>query len=103
MNKDLQFLGIAAKAGKIISGSLSVELGIKKREAYLVIISEDASENTKKKFSDKCSYYKVDYIIYGKMEELGRIIGKSERSVIALTDKGFAKILSDKLRINEKK
>jgi len=103
VNKDLQFLGIAAKAGKIISGSLSVELGIKKREAYLVIISEDASENTKKKFSDKCSYYKVDYIIYGKMEELGRIIGKSERSVIALTDKGFAKILSDKLRINEKK
>ena len=49
--KDLSMLSIAAKAGKVKSGSLAVLNSIRDGEAVFVMITEDASENTKKKFS----------------------------------------------------
>ena len=86
----LRICGIAMKAGKITSGSNMVEESIRYGKAYLVIISEDASENTKKRISDKCSYYDVPYIINGTMDELGHMIGKEARSVISVDDENFA-------------
>ena len=43
-------LGLAARAGKIASGEFSTEKMVKSHRAYLVIVAEDASENTKKMF-----------------------------------------------------
>ena len=86
----LRMCGIAQKAGKITSGSNIVEDSIRYGKAYLVIISEDASENTKKRITDKCSYYNVPYIISGTMDELGHMIGKQARSVISVDDESFA-------------
>lgn len=59
----------------------------------MVIVSNDASDNTKKEFSDKCSYYKVPIYFYGNMDELGHAIGKDVRTSLAITDAGFAKTL----------
>ena len=61
MQKDriLSMLGLAAKAGKIVSGEFSTEKAIKSGKAFLVIVSEEASENTKKIFRDKCSFYEI--------------------------------------------
>ncbi|WP_342455632.1 L7Ae/L30e/S12e/Gadd45 family ribosomal protein [Caloramator sp. Dgby_cultured_2] len=42
------FIGLMQKAGKLSSGDDAVEIEIKKKKAMLVIIAEDASENTKK-------------------------------------------------------
>ena len=52
INKSRVFglLGLAAKAGKVQSGEFSTEKSVKSGRAYLVIVSEEASENTKKKF-----------------------------------------------------
>ena len=52
-------LGLAAKAGKIQSGEFSTEKSVKSGRAYLVIVSEEASENTKKMFRNMCTYYRV--------------------------------------------
>lgn len=84
------FLGLAAKAGKLITGDETCERAIKLRKAYLVIVSEDASDNTRKKFADMCSYRNLDLRFFGEKEMLGRYTGKSVRSVIAVTDRGFA-------------
>jgi len=87
------FMGLAMKAGKLVSGDESCEIVIKKKDVYLVIVTEDASDNTKKKFTDMCKYRGIDIRFFGLKESVGRYIGKDIRSVIALTDVGFAKRL----------
>ena len=70
-NNALLMLGMAAKAGKTASGEFMTENAVKSGEAALVIVAEDASDNTKKKFSNMCEYYKVPVKIHGTKEELG--------------------------------
>ncbi|NLV36664.1 MAG: 50S ribosomal protein L7ae [Clostridiaceae bacterium] len=84
------FLGLATKAGKLLSGEETCERKLKAGKVYLVIVAEDASENTKKKFKNMCDYRKVDIRYFGTKEMLGRFTGKGIRSVIAIADRGFA-------------
>ena len=86
-------LGIAAKAGRLKSGEFASEKAIKSENAFLVILANDASENTKKHFKDMCSYRDIPLCQYGTKEELGRCTGKESRAVIALTDEGFSNSL----------
>lgn len=96
MRQILGMLGLAAKAGKIVSGEYSVEKALKEGRAYLVIIAGDASENTKKHFRDMCSFRNVPIRILGNKEELGNCIGKGFRANAALTDPGFAESILKK-------
>ena len=43
-------LGLASKAGLVASGEFSVEQSVKKDKARLVIVTDDASDNTKQLF-----------------------------------------------------
>ena len=91
--KLLGTLGLCQRAGKLKSGEFAVLEALRKKTAVMVIVSNDASDNTKKEFSDKCSYYKVPIYFYGTMDELGHAIGKDVRTSLAITDAGFAKTL----------
>lgn len=92
-NKVLSLLGLAKRAGKVVSGEFSTETAVKSSKAYLVVVSEEASENTKKKFSNMCTYYRVPIYFYGKKEELGKCIGQEFRASLAVTDPGFSEAL----------
>lgn len=46
-DKILNFLGLAARAGKVVSGEFSVEKLIKANKAKLVLVALDASDPTK--------------------------------------------------------
>lgn len=91
MNRADRMIGLAMKAGRIISGGSSCEDAVRDKKAKLVLLANDASENTKKRIQDKCRFYQVPLIRYSEMDSLGRIIGKSSRSTLAVTDEGFAK------------
>ena len=97
MGKELSLLGLAAKAGKVVSGGFSVEKAVKSGKAFLVITAEDASENTKKEFRDMCTYYEVPFYSIGSKEELGRAIGKEYRASLALTDENFSRAVINKI------
>lgn len=45
-------LSLAMKAGKLVSGEFLTEKAVKTGKATLVIAAEDASDNTKKMFTD---------------------------------------------------
>ena len=90
-------LGLAQKAGKARSGEFAVEKSISSLKAHLVVIAEDASENTKKQYRDKCAFYEVPAIEFGTKEALGRAIGKEERASVAIEDEGFAATLLRKI------
>lgn len=89
-NKLMNILGFAKKAGKISSGEGITLENIKKDKALVVVLANDASENTSKRIKDKASYRNIEVIQLLNRKELGRAIGVDERVVISITDKGFA-------------
>ena len=95
-NKVLSLLGLACRAGHVVSGEYATETAVKSGKARAVIVAGDASDNTKKLFRDKCSYYEVPLIETGTKEEVGKAIGKEYRASVAVTDESFAKGLVEK-------
>ena len=86
-------LGLCQRAGKCKSGEFAVEKSIKSGKSFLVIIPEDASDNTKKKFKNMTTYRSVPYQELGTKETLGHQLGRSERSSISIEDQGFAQAM----------
>jgi ribosomal protein L7Ae-like RNA K-turn-binding protein len=87
------FLGLATRAQKLLSGEETCDRALKAGRVNLIIVSEDASQNTKKKFFDACKYRNINIRVFGKKEFLGKFTGKNVRSVIAILDKEFSKRL----------
>ena len=90
-------LGIAAKAGAVASGETAAEHAVRSGKASLVIISEDASDNTRKKFTNLCRYREVPFVVFGAKAALGRAAGKGERSSLAVTDPSLAEALLSRM------
>lgn len=86
----LSMLGLAAKSRNLVSGGFSTENAVKSGKAYMVLIAKDASDNTKKKFSNMCNFYEIPYYYYEEKAYLGHAIGKEERTSLAVTNEGFA-------------
>ncbi len=89
----LSLLGLATKAGSVVSGEFSTEKAVKSSKAFLVIVADDASDNTKKMFTNMCTYYNVPIYFYSDKEALGHAIGKEKRASLAITNEGFKKSL----------
>lgn len=93
MNKPdrvLSMLGIAAKGRNVVSGEFATEKAVKTGKAYLVIVAEEASDNTKKMFTNMCEFYEVPIAFYGDKDALGHAIGRQMRASLAVTDYGLA-------------
>ena len=88
--KIYSYLGLATRAGKIVSGDDSTLLELKRGNVKLVIVAEDASNNTKKLFKDKSSYRNVPYVYFSTTLQLGLSIGKAPRAAVGVKDEGFA-------------
>lgn len=96
-NKVTSLLGLATKAGKISSGEFMTEKTVKEGKAYLVMVAEDASDNTKKKFKNMCEFYEVPICFFSEKESLGHAMGKELRASLAVVDEGFAKAIKKQL------
>lgn len=91
-------LGIAAKAGSVVSGEFSTEKAVKEGKAYLVIVAKDASDNTKKMFRNMTEFYEVPMYVYSEKEMLGHFIGKEFRASLAVTNEGLARSIENRLK-----
>ena len=98
-NRVFQMLGIAAKSGNVVSGEFSTEKAVKTGHAYLVIVSEEASFNTKKMFTNMTDFYGVPMYAFGTKEELGRCSSKEFRASLAVTDENLANAVEAKLKL----
>ena len=97
--KQLLFsVGLARKAGKLVSGTDSVCDEIRKNKIFLVLCSQDVSDNTRKKISDCCTYYKAKLHFCGVSKEaLGKAIGKPFSACVGITDKNLSELISRNL------
>lgn len=96
-NKVLSLLGLATKARKSVSGEFSVEKAVKEKRAQLVIVAEDASDNTKKQFRNMCAYYQVPIYFLCSKAEIGHAMGLEMRASTAVLDSGLAKAIEKQL------
>lgn len=86
-------LGLAKRAGKIISGESGCKDSIRFGSSHLIILAEDTGVNTKKSITDSCKFYDVPYYEIGNIVDNGRAIGNSFNAVLSVTDEGFAKAI----------
>ena len=97
-NKVLSLLGLATKAGKVASGEFSTEKSVKTGKGFLVLVADDASQNTRKKFQNMCDFYEVPIYFIANKEELGRFCGTEFRASLAVQDENFAKAMLKELQ-----
>ena len=92
MNKQKisNLLGLAQRAGKLISGEELVIKAIQEEKAKLVFLANDAASNLTKKVTDKGHYYEVQVSTVFSTLELSTSIGRA-RKVVAVVDAGFSK------------
>lgn len=88
-DKMLSMLGLAQRAGKVVSGEFSTEKAVKQRKAKVVIVAGDSSDNTKKNFRDMCTHYGVPLYEHSDKVTLGHAIGKEFRASLAVVDENF--------------
>ena len=100
-DKIMGLIGLATKAGKTVSGEFCTEREIKSGKARLVIVAEDASDNTKKKFKNMCDFYQVPIYFYTDKDTLGHAMGKEFRASLAILDTGFAKGMEKAMNTKE--
>ena len=93
-----RLLGIARKAGRLVMGTdlVMTALASGRPTVFMVLASNGASDNTKKRISDRCSYYNVKcHTIPQTPDELSHLLGKTGAvCCIGVTDEAFAKGLT---------
>ena len=101
-DKFLFMLGLCRRAGKLIIGTDLVTKSLPSKKTFLVIYTDDASDNTKKRVTDKCSFYEVECQMtkYSSLS-ISDAIGKSGSiCTLGVTDVNFASELSSLLKSN---
>lgn len=98
MNKILNLLGLAKKAGKLEVGEEPTGATARAKDARLLLIASDAADNSfrrLKHFADAgaCLYARLPCT----KDELGRAVGRTSCAMVAVTDIGFAEAVAEKL------
>lgn len=92
--KILQLLGLARRAGALVTGEELVLKAIRGQKTSLVLVASDTGKSTFKKVTDKANYYHVTVITDFSRQEISDATGMS-RSIIAINNIGFAKKIKE--------
>jgi ribosomal protein L7Ae-like RNA K-turn-binding protein len=91
------YLGFAKKSRNLISGYNSCLHGVGRGKVYLVILTEDLSENTKEKFISIAESENIPLRFYGNMEKMQEMTGEMGRGIYGITEKNLAKAIIDEI------
>ena len=94
--KFLSMLGLAKRASQVIIGTDLVTKALPSNKVKVVFYAGASSENTKKRITDKCSYYNVKCVkIDTDPVKIGKSIGKDAGvCVVGVTEQSFANQLT---------
>ncbi len=81
-------IGLAMRAGKVVTGEEIVVKSMKKLK--LILLASDAGPNTTKKIETKSNTNNIEVIKVFDREQLSKAIGKNNRVVCGIKDQGFA-------------
>lgn len=101
MNKILNLLGIARRAGKLVMGTDSLLNTLPSRKIKLIFLASDVSDSTYDKIDRKAYYYQVPVVNIFSTEELSQALGVSSIKIIGIIDEGFTKSILKELERGE--
>lgn len=96
-NKVIKYLGFAKKSGNLMAGVNTCTFGMNRGKVRLMILTEDISENSEKKIMKEIRKHGLEYVKYGKSEDLSHAIGSQGRSVFAICDENFAEVIKGEI------
>ncbi len=93
--KFLSMLGLSRRAGKVVIGTPLVTSTLPSGKVKVVFYTSDASDNTKKRITDKCKFYNTECIIIDTpSDKIGKMVGMNAGvCVVGVTDDNFSKQL----------
>ena len=97
----LGILGLARRAGSVVTGTGAVRDAVRAESARFVLLAEDAAEGQAGKVANLLRHRSVPWATWGTREELGRAVGAAPLSAIAIMNDGFARRLHAELRGDE--
>ncbi|BAS27536.1 L7Ae/L30e/S12e/Gadd45 family ribosomal protein [Limnochorda pilosa] len=93
----LSMLGLARRGGRVVSGDRAVLAACKSGQAQVILLARDASENTRRRFREAAARAGVAVQEVGDKVRFGEALGQSPRAVVAVTHRGFAKAVVERL------
>lgn len=98
MDKLLNLIGLAQKAGRLAVGEEPTGAAARARDARLILVAADAAENSVRRvrhFADagQCLWCRIG----ADKDALGRAVGRSSCAMLTVTDIGFAEAIAKKL------
>lgn len=99
MNNRYGVLGLIYRAGKIKTGGETCKKIIKKGNGYVLLLANDASNNTQKEFKYQAERHNLVIIDQFSKEELSAIFGRLNVAVGVVVDEKMSQWL---LNLNEK-
>lgn len=92
----LSFLGLGARAGKILTGQAKCLAGVRNGTVRLLLLDGSVSDRTRKAFTDSCRTHKVPCIFLDGHDVLGNSVGKPDTRIAGIADAGFARSAIEK-------
>ena len=98
MDNILSLIGLAKKAGRVEAGEEPVGAAARARAARLILLAEDAADNTARRaghfaVAGQCLLTRIG----ADKDALGRAVGRTSCAMLAVTDIGFAEAIAKKL------
>ena len=97
MDSFLTHLGLAFRASKLAVGEEPVREALAEGKARVVFIAADASDHTRRKLEPKLADVPLQEVGASKAE-MGRALGRASCAICAVTDKGFAQSLVQRVK-----
>ncbi len=77
------FLGLCTRAGQVTFGQDACVGAVRSEKAALVLLDEESSENSRKRFLDTCRSHATPLYIL-EAGSIARAVGKDDRKVVAI-------------------
>ena len=98
MDKDLNYLAIAQKAGFLVTGEENTGIAIRAGKAKLVLLASDASENARSRARGFLYGKKIPLVVMPRTKlDIAGTVGRSSCSMAAVTDTGLASMIASAL------
>ncbi len=97
MEKVLNYLGIARRAGFVVMGTDAVLDNLRFGKIKMIFVASDSSQATIEKVEKKGIYYNIPVIKKYSTDELSQALGTQNSKVIGLKDQGIKKAIKVEL------
>lgn len=87
--KILNLIGLATRARKVTLGQDAVFAKLPHENHKILFLASDAGNNTKKKVHNKANTYNAILVERFNSDELSKAVGKTNRRIVLVTDRGF--------------